>query len=77
MDDKTEQELLLHVAAGTDPLTATPLLPHHEKPPQARRLSPYPSRDSVLPMGRALPLAPGRNPRTEHPAAVAMIGVAG
>jgi len=33
MIDEREQELLLHIAAGTDPITAWAALPDEEKPP--------------------------------------------
>ena len=35
-DEDREQELLLHVAAGTDPLTALAALPRDENPPDKR-----------------------------------------
>ena len=37
MDEDREQELLLHVAAGTDPLTALAALPPNEDPPKRPR----------------------------------------
>jgi hypothetical protein len=39
MDEDREEELLLHVAAGTDPLTALAALPDDEPGPPRKKLA--------------------------------------